>query len=51
MPIMKVPDTGVTVRMYRAGLGDCFLLAFRGKDRKPVLHADRLRHSFAVQGR
>lgn len=36
MPIMKVPDTGVTVRMYRAGLGDCFLLAFRGKDRKPV---------------
>jgi hypothetical protein len=27
-PTMKAPDSGVTVRMYRQGLGDCFLLAF-----------------------
>ena len=33
---MKAPASGVNVRMYRAGLGDCFLLAFRGKDGKPV---------------
>ncbi|MFY9821278.1 MAG: hypothetical protein WAM82_07840 [Thermoanaerobaculia bacterium] len=25
---MTAPDAGVTVRMYRQGLGDCFLLAF-----------------------
>ena len=25
---MKPPKKGVTVRMYRTGLGDCFLLAF-----------------------
>src|SRR5690242_3836618 len=25
---MEPPRTGVTVRMYRTGLGDCFLLAF-----------------------
>jgi hypothetical protein len=27
-PTMKAPESGVTVRMYRQGLGDCFLLAF-----------------------
>lgn len=27
-PEMKAPQAGVTVRMYRQGLGDCFLLAF-----------------------
>ena len=27
-PTMKAPKSGVTVRMYRQGLGDCFLLAF-----------------------
>lgn len=28
MPMMKAPSSGVTVRMYRQGHGDCFLLAF-----------------------
>jgi len=27
-PTMAPPDSGVTVRMYRPGIGDCFLLAF-----------------------
>jgi hypothetical protein len=27
-PVMTAPESGVTVRMYRQGLGDCFLLAF-----------------------
>jgi hypothetical protein len=27
-PTMNAPKSGVTVRMYRQGLGDCFLLAF-----------------------
>lgn len=33
---MKPPKTGVKVRMYRTGLGDCFLLAFprQGKSKK-----------------
>jgi hypothetical protein len=34
--IMEAPKDGVTVRMYRAGFGDCFLLAFRGQDGAPV---------------
>src|SRR5262245_18909388 len=25
---MRPPESGVTVRMYRTGLGDCFLLCF-----------------------
>jgi beta-lactamase superfamily II metal-dependent hydrolase len=29
---MKAPDSGVTVRMYNPGFGDCFLLAFPGED-------------------
>lgn len=33
---MQAPDSGVTVRMYRQGHGDCFLLAFRGEDGNPV---------------
>jgi len=33
---MQAPETGVTVRMYRTGFGDCFLLAFRGNDGAPV---------------
>lgn len=32
---MKAPGSGVTVRMYRPGFGDCFLLAFRGAGGKP----------------
>jgi hypothetical protein len=35
MPIMPAPDSGVTVRMYRQGHGDCFLLAFRKSDGSP----------------
>jgi beta-lactamase superfamily II metal-dependent hydrolase len=34
-PEMKPPKSGVTVRMYNMGFGDCFLLAFRGVDDKP----------------
>lgn len=34
--VMQAPESGVTVRMYRTGFGDCFLLAFRGGDGKPV---------------
>ena len=37
MPLMKAPPSGVTVRMYRQGHGDCFLLAFRRDGgRRPV---------------
>lgn len=32
MPRMQAPSTGVRVRMYRQGHGDCFLLAFAGKN-------------------
>jgi hypothetical protein len=32
---MTAPASGVKVRMYRQGLGDCFLLAFPGKNGKP----------------
>jgi hypothetical protein len=35
MPLMTAPRSGVKVRMYRQGHGDCFLLAFRGSGRKP----------------
>jgi hypothetical protein len=35
MARMEAPASGVTVRMYRQGLGDCFLLAFRGSDGEP----------------
>jgi hypothetical protein len=35
MPKLQPPANGVTVRMYRQGLGDCFLLTFRGGDGKP----------------
>jgi len=28
MPLLKPPDNGATVRMYRHGHGDCFLIAF-----------------------
>jgi len=33
---MKAPESGVRVRMYRVGHGDCFLLAFRGDDGDPI---------------
>jgi len=33
---MKAPESGVTVRMYSTGFGDCFLLAFRGADGEPA---------------
>ncbi|HEX9117912.1 MAG TPA: hypothetical protein VGA61_17725 [Anaerolineae bacterium] len=32
VPILQAPAGGVTVRMYRQGLGDCFLLAFPTAD-------------------
>lgn len=32
MAMMTAPESGVTVRMYRQGHGDCFLLAFAPKD-------------------
>jgi beta-lactamase superfamily II metal-dependent hydrolase len=31
-PTMEPPDSGVTVRMYNPGFGDCLLLAFRAED-------------------
>jgi hypothetical protein len=31
-PEMKAPESGVTVRMYNTGFGDCLLLAFRADD-------------------
>lgn len=31
---LKAPSGGCVVRMYRHGLGDCFLLAFGGKDKE-----------------
>ena len=36
MPLMEPPESGVKVRMYRQGQGDCFLLCFRGDDNEPV---------------
>ena len=35
MAILNAPPSGVTVRMYRQGLGDCFLLAFPGQAGNP----------------
>jgi beta-lactamase superfamily II metal-dependent hydrolase len=35
MPKMDAPASGVTVRMYRQGHGDCFLLAMRKTNGKP----------------
>ncbi len=32
MPLLKAPGNGVTIRMYRQGHGDCFLLAFPQND-------------------
>ena len=31
-PLMTAPKNGIKVRMYRQGLGDCFLLAFSAPD-------------------
>lgn len=36
VPTMQPPASGVKVRMYRHGHGDCFLLAFRGSVGQPV---------------
>lgn len=33
--LMKAPENGVMVRMYRQGLGDCFLLAFPAARQRP----------------
>jgi hypothetical protein len=33
---MTAPKSGVTVRMFRQGHGDCFLLAFAGSKKRPV---------------
>jgi hypothetical protein len=35
MTIMQPPESGVRVRMYRTGVGDCLLLAFRKRDGGP----------------
>jgi beta-lactamase superfamily II metal-dependent hydrolase len=34
-PEMQPPESGVTVRMYDPGFGDCFLLALRAEDGSP----------------
>jgi beta-lactamase superfamily II metal-dependent hydrolase len=34
--LMQPPASGVKIRMYRHGHGDCFLLAFRGSNGQPV---------------
>jgi hypothetical protein len=34
-PTMTAPPSGVKVRMYRQGLGDCFLLAFAASGERP----------------
>jgi len=34
--LMQPPASGVKIRMYRHGHGDCFLLAFRGSNAAPV---------------
>lgn len=34
-PALQPPKSGITVRMYNPGFGDCLLLAFRSKDDKP----------------
>jgi beta-lactamase superfamily II metal-dependent hydrolase len=34
-PTLEPPASGVTVRMYNQGFGDCFLLAFRDEHGKP----------------
>ena len=34
-PTMEAPTSGVTVRMYNPGFGDCLLLAFRDSNQKP----------------
>src|SRR5687768_5409429 len=31
--VMKAPASGVTVRMYRQGFGDCFLLTFHAPEK------------------
>lgn len=36
MAKMKPPSSGVRVRMYNPGFGDCFLLAFKGPSRRTV---------------
>ena len=38
MALMEAPTSGVKIRMYRQGHGDCFLLAFprKGGDQRPV---------------
>lgn len=38
MALMKAPPSGVNIRMYRQGHGDCFLLAFprKGGGQRPV---------------
>ncbi len=35
MPLLEAPPSGVVVRMYRIGHGDCFLLAFRQDNGQP----------------
>lgn len=35
MPRIPAPESGVAIRMYRQGHGDCFLLTMRGENAKP----------------
>ena len=35
-PTMEPPESGVKVRMYNPGFGDCLLLAFRDENNKPI---------------
>ena len=35
MSKMEAPESGVKIRMYRQGHGDCFLLAFRDENGEP----------------
>ncbi len=36
MSVIEAPASGVNVRMYRPGFGDCFLLTFRDRQGQPV---------------
>ena len=38
MSVFKAPAKGVSIRMYRQGLGDCFLLAFPGAKAGETYH-------------
>ena len=47
-PRMQAPKSGVTVRMYRTGLGDCFLLCFPRKPESKTKSAMKPRPAFVL---